>query len=188
MAMIRPLRLPFFFGALALICLAASIAPAQVSFAESSEAMGLTQIANTISVSWADWEGDGDPDLVAQNFSGDTSWHRNDGAAGFVDVTEALGVGQTNETHGDGWAAAWADFDEDGDVDVYLGNEGSNILWRNLGAGTFENATVELGVQEPRFSQGPCWVDFDMDGDLDLHVTMEFDPYRMLRPQSGWNL
>jgi hypothetical protein len=172
--------------AIAALCIG-GLAQAQIQFTDRSTDWGVTHSAPSITTSFADWDGDGDPDLHVQNFSTVTSkWYRNDldtSPSQFTDVTDLYNVGHNLA----GWAAAWGDFDSDGDPDVYLSNgdfqatPDDNILWRNDGGTTFTNVTDELGLTETRFSQSVMWVDFDRDGLLDMHLTMEVDPHRMLK-------
>jgi hypothetical protein len=95
--------------------------------------------------------------------------YRNDTADGelkFVDVTKASGLAAT----GYGMGVAAADYDNDGDVDLYVTNYGSNQLWRNAGDGTFEEVIDAAGVDDGRWSVSASWVDYDRDGWLDLYV------------------
>ncbi|MGH9802955.1 MAG: FG-GAP repeat domain-containing protein, partial [Blastocatellia bacterium] len=84
----------------------------------------------------------------------------------FTDVTEAAGVGMVAY----GMGAATGDYDNDGDVDLYVTNFGSNVLYRNNGNGTFTDATAQAGVDDPRWSSSAAFVDYDHDGRLDLFV------------------
>lgn len=84
----------------------------------------------------------------------------------FTDVTDASGAGDT----GYGMGCAIADYDNDGDPDIYVTNFGSNALYRNNGDGTFTNVTADAGVDDSRWSTSAAWGDFDNDGWLDLAV------------------
>lgn len=97
---------------------------------------------------------------------------RNDGAKGFTDVTDAVGLGINNNR----WslAAQWVDFDDDGDPDLFVANDfGRNNLYRNDG-GRFVDITQRAGLNERGAGMGVSWADYDQDGDLDLHVSNMF--------------
>jgi hypothetical protein len=85
----------------------------------------------------------------------------------FTDVTEQAGVGHV----GYGMGVAAADYDNDGDIDLYVTNYGPNVLYRNNGNGTFTDVTRQAGVDDARWSASAAWLDYDRDGDLDLYVT-----------------
>ncbi len=95
---------------------------------------------------------------------------RNDlipgGELRFTDVTEEAGVGGT----GYGLGATAADYDNDGDVDLYVTAFGPNALYRNEGDGTFKNVAAEAGVRDEGFTTSAAFLDYDADGDLDLYV------------------
>jgi len=94
---------------------------------------------------------------------------RNDGDDRFVDVTAAVGLDRNNRRFS--LAAAWADYDNDGDADLYVANDfGRNNLYRNDG-GTFTDVAGETGTQDQAAGMGVAWADHDSDGDFDLHVT-----------------
>jgi hypothetical protein len=84
----------------------------------------------------------------------------------FIEVTEKAGVGH----NGYGMGVATGDYDNDGDVDLYVTHFGSNVLYRNNGNGTFTDVTKEAGVDDPRWSTSAAFVDYDRDGKLDLFV------------------
>ena len=89
------------------------------------------------------------------------------GGLRFTDVTAQAGValpGLTTES------VAWGDYDNDGDEDLYLTNDGPNRLFRNDGEGRFTDVTASAGVGSPAFSVGAAFGDLDNDGDLDLYV------------------
>jgi hypothetical protein len=94
---------------------------------------------------------------------------RNDGPRGFADVTLSSGIDQNNRRFST--AAAWADYDNDGDPDLYVSNDfGRNNLYRNDGA-RFVDVAAEAGVEDQAAGMGVCWSDYDRDGDLDLYVS-----------------
>ncbi|MGO8787201.1 MAG: CRTAC1 family protein [Terriglobia bacterium] len=106
---------------------------------------------------------------------------RNNGDGTFTDVT--LQSGLINTGWGQGVAAA--DYDNDGYVDVFITNFGSNALFHNNGDGTFTNVTHEAGVEGGNWSSGCAWGDFDGDGRLDLYVARYVDFDRAIIPPPG---
>jgi enediyne biosynthesis protein E4 len=92
--------------------------------------------------------------------------YRNDGGMKFTDVTAAAGVSGEGYSMG----AVAADYDNDGDVDVFVAGFERNTLYRNSGKGTFEDVTRPSGIQSRSWSVAAGWFDFDGDGRLDLFV------------------
>lgn len=93
--------------------------------------------------------------------------YRNNGDSTFSDVTQHAGVGDT----GYGIGCCVADYNNDGNRDLFVTNFGENVLYRNNGDGTFTDATNDAGiVGEPCFSTGSAFADYDNDGWLDLIV------------------
>jgi tetratricopeptide (TPR) repeat protein len=133
---------------------------------------------HTIGSSWADYDNDGDLDLLTANlahpryieFSNMTKLYQNLGPPdwNFVDMRQSAGI-KFEETHSD---PAWADIDNDGDLDLYLTSiyEGrKSFLYENRGDGTFRDITFLAGVRV--FNGWGCaFSDFDCDGDVDLFV------------------
>jgi hypothetical protein len=119
--------------------------------------------------------------VVPFDFTRDTplvtsTLYRNNGDGTFTDVTSAARVGSRQNNRG----VAWGDYDNDGDLDLYVVNSGSiegnksNILYRNNGDGTFTIVTGEAkvwsSVQGQGRGDGAAWADFNNDGYLDLYV------------------
>ncbi len=98
--------------------------------------------------------------------------YRNTGKGTFVDVTEKTGVAG----HGAyGTGVAVGDYDNDGFLDLYVTNYGSNILYHNNGDGTFTDVTAKAGVTAGGWSSSAGFFDFDRDGKLDLYVVKYLD-------------
>jgi hypothetical protein len=107
------------------------------------------------------------PNWNAHNGSVDSLYH-NDGNGRFTDVSEPAKLRST----GWGLTAAWADYDNDGFPDLYVGNEfGTNSLFHNNGDGTFSNVAKQAGVLDRGAAMGISWGDYDNDGNLDLFVS-----------------
>lgn len=92
---------------------------------------------------------------------------RNNRDGTFTDVTDKAGVAGGKF----GMGVAAADYDGDGNVDLYITNYGPNILYRNNGDGTFTDVTDKAGVTAPGWSTCATWFDFDNDNKLDLFVS-----------------
>ena len=96
---------------------------------------------------------------------------------GFLDMAGDLGIADD----GAGFGAAWADYDSDGDPDLYVVRSlQSNRLYRNDGDGFTEVAAV-VGVADDGDGSAAAWADVDGDGDLDLYVTNFGQPNRLYR-------
>ena len=94
---------------------------------------------------------------------------RNDGHGSFEEVSRGAGMEPTNDRFS--FAAAWGDYDDDGDPDLYVANDfGRNNLYRNNGDGTFSERSAESGVEDLGAGMSAAWGDYDNDGDLDLYT------------------
>lgn len=101
---------------------------------------------------------------------------RQDASGHFVDATEESGLGDP----GYGMGVAVGDMDNDGDIDLFVTNEGPDQLYRNRGDGRFENVTRSAGIDGPFWSASASFFDYNRDGFLDLYVTryVKYDPTR----------
>ena len=94
--------------------------------------------------------------------------YRNNRDGTFTDVTEKAGLVQ----HGWGQGVCAGDYDNDGNLDLFVTSFGHNALFHNNGDGTFTDVTQECGLygSEPRWGSGAAFVDYNRDGHLDLFV------------------
>ena len=100
--------------------------------------------------------------------------YRNNGDGTFTDVSRDAGV----DDGGFGMGAYGADYDNDGDQDLYVTNYGPNVLYRNNGDGTFTDVSEAAGVNNDLWGIGATWFDYNSDGHLDLYVGnyLTYDP------------
>lgn len=102
----------------------------------------------------------------ATNGMPDQLWSNAKGAR-FVEVSATRGVSDTRW----GYACAAADYDVDGDADVYVANDYAiNALWQNRGGGTFRDGAKDAGVEDLGNGMGVAFGDLDSNGSLDLYV------------------
>ncbi|MBA3553056.1 MAG: CRTAC1 family protein [Actinobacteria bacterium] len=117
---------------------------------------------------WGDIEGDGDLDLYVPLQDEAAQLWVNDGAGHFDNQAGLRGADNDVAT---GMAAVFADYDNDGDQDLYVINDGPNRLYRNSGSGTFLDVAPQAGVADDAAGSSASWGDYDADGHLDLYVT-----------------
>ena len=152
-------------------------------------------------VSAADYDCDGLLDIVKTNFAGDThSLYRNLGNLTFDDQTFQSGLGKN--TRFMGWGVGFLDYDNDGWADILVcnghvypevgetdaeaGYRERKILYRNLGNGKFQDASMDAGpgILEKVAARGCAFGDFDNDGDIDVVVNCVNDVPQLLRCDS----
>jgi hypothetical protein len=122
-------------------------------------------------VSWVDYDGDGYPDIYVNNDIfrqvGELNYlYRNNGDGSYTRVDDGVIAAE-----GSSVGSTWADFDNDGDNDVFVSCFGQhNYFYRNNGDGTFTKASAgPLGTPEEGTMEAE-WVDYNNDGQLDLFV------------------
>jgi enediyne biosynthesis protein E4 len=152
-------------------------------------------------VSAADYDLDGNLDLMKTNFAGDTpSLYRNLGGGNFEDTTFTAGLGA--HTQFLGWGCGFFDFDNDGWPDILIcnghvypeveqlkteaGYSQRKLLYRNLRNGHFADVSLNAGsgISDPVAARGCAFGDFDNDGDIDVVVNTVNDYPQLLRCDS----
>ncbi len=163
-------------------------------FEEHSSSAGLDDQVYALNLVQADYDNDGDLDVVMLRGGWEKpmrmSLLRNRGDGTFDDATLSAGLGLPIATE----SAAWADFDDDGHLDLFVCGESSASnrdpcdkcrLYRNKGDGTFEDVAARAGVTNDRYAKGCAWGDYDGDGRVDLFVSNRAEPCRLYRNVGG---
>lgn len=172
-------------------------------FQERTKEANLIGLFGGLNMVQADYNNDGHMDVLILRgaWLGKHGCHpnsllRGNGDGTFTDVTYLAGLG---ESHWPTQTAAWGDYDLDGDVDLFVGNEPigdynpngigeqftASQLFRNNGDETFTNVAAEAGVTNERFAKGCSWGDYDHDRWPDLYVSNLKGENRLYRNQGN---
>ncbi len=163
------------------------------TFTERTDEAGLTGILGGLNLMHADYNNSGHLDVLVLRgaWLGEAGRHpnsllRNDGDGTFTDVTIEAGLA---EVHYPTQTAAWADFNNNGWLDLYIGNETTpgvdapGQLFRNNGDGTFTDIASEAGVENNRMAKSVASGDFNGNGLPDLYVSNLGSENRLYRNQ-----
>ena len=170
-------------------------------FADRTERAGLLGITGGLNLVQADYDNDGFVDVLVLRgaWLGELGKHpnsllKNNGNGTFTDVTEEAGLLAFHPTH----TAAWGDYDNDGWLDLFVGNESTegsrhpSALYHGKGDGTFEDVADDVGLVVDAYVKGAVWGDYDNDDDLDLYVSVLSGPNLLFRndgrdePEGRW--
>ncbi|MGQ0553519.1 MAG: CRTAC1 family protein [Planctomycetota bacterium] len=180
-------------------------------FSEAAGPAGLAELNRagegaSMGSTWADFDNDGDEDVYVYKY-GYGQLLRNDGELRFTDVTAAAGLRRWMNCN----SAIWFDYDRDGQLDLYAAgyfqdevdlwnlkstrimhesfefarNGGHNLLWRNVGAGRFEDVTARTGCDSTRWTLAVAAADFDGDGWQDLYLANDYGPEELFLNEAG---
>jgi len=137
---------------------------------------------DSTSASWIDYDNDGDLDLFISNFDTPLNFlYQNNGDGTFARIT----TGPLATTHAQCEASVWADYDNDGDLDVFVSTFGNDFLFRNDTGGVFTRPTTGPVVASGGSSRGAAWGDYDNDGNVDLFVANEQSQKNFLFHNNG---
>ena len=148
-------------------------------FADRTSQAGLAGITGGLNLTHADYDNDGLQDVLVLRGAWLQDGHpnsllRNTGGGRFQDATEAAGMLTYHPTQ----TATWGDYDNDGDLDLFIGNESTPAagvhpceLYRNNGDGTFDEVAAEAGLRVVGYVKSVVWGDYTNDGWLDLFVS-----------------
>ncbi len=156
----------------------------QGRFTDRTTEAGLIGLVGGLNMVHADYDNDGLPDILVLRgaWLGEAGEYpnsllRNLGDGTFEDVTERAGLLSFHPTQ----AAAWGDYDNDGWLDLFIGNESRKknrkcALYRNNGDGTFTDIAEKVGLDHVGFVKAAVWGDYDNDGSIDLFLSQMFQP------------
>ena len=179
-------------GTFANVTFSAGVEIARLPYKDPTNVEGILSFNRPVQATFGDYDGDGTLDLVVATGPTHASFlYRNKGDGTFEEVGVASGLDDYN-TLGSGNVLAWADYDGDGDLDLFMAfyNSGSHrrpsALYQNHGNGTFTNvATAAFSATvRPDSATDAAWGDYDGDGDLDLYI-ISMKKYSMLFRNHG---
>ncbi len=160
------------------------------TFTDRTAEAGLLGETGGLNIVLTDYNNDGHPDVLVLRGGwlhkfGEypMSLLRNNGNGTFDDVTEEAGLLSLHPTQ----TAAWADYDNDGWLDLFVGVESTpdnphiSQLFHNNGDGTFTEVARPNGLADLGFVKGVAWGDFNNDGRPDLYISMRDGPNRLFR-------
>lgn len=130
----------------------------------------VTDQHSSMSSTWGDFDNDGDFDVFVSNFNQKNVLYRNEGN----DLFTAVLNDTVSKNFGRSFCANWADIDNDGDLDLYVGNAFStgnklrSFLYINDGQGNFSRNSSDTVTKVLSWTYGNAFGDYDRDGDMDL--------------------
>ncbi|MHB1206698.1 MAG: CRTAC1 family protein [Rhodospirillaceae bacterium] len=145
-------------------------------FTDIAPKAGLDDKRFTVGVCWFDMDKDGDLDAFVANQDGGTdAFYKNTGGM-FTDVAPQLGMDHPGRAKDEGGVGcSVGDYDNDGNLDIFVATYGENLLYHNNGDGTFTDVAQKMGITGHGHNVGASWGDFDNDGLIDIFVANYHD-------------
>jgi hypothetical protein len=138
----------------------------------NSNGLGNYATGGNYASTWIDFDNDGDIDMFMAKCGGNEArrtnqLYRNNGNGTYTEIGLSAGLADIIQT----WSSAWGDYDNDGDMDVYVGSSTGfdHKIMRNNGDNTFTDVTVGSGVSTAEIGHENVPGDFDNDGILDIY-------------------
>jgi hypothetical protein len=143
------------------------------TFLKATAGEFVTDTGESWSASWGDYNNDGYPDLFVGNNGQPNNLYRNNKDASFTKILSGPVVTDNDHSR----SSAWGDFDNDGDLDLFVSNRNDDSkLYMNRGMGNFDRYILASGN-----FRGAALADMDLDGDLDLFICQDGGPNKLFR-------
>ena len=170
------------------------------TFTEVASAAGVTNLRYCKGSTWGDYDNDGDSDLYVSNYAGENRLYRNNGDGTFSDIAPELGLTEPLES----FPTWFWDYDNDGWLDLFVAGYASDIelvakdyldipndgarprLYRNDGAGGFEDVTEQVKLDRVSQTMGANFGDLDNDGFPDIYLGTGFPAFDALAPNVAY--
>ena len=170
------------------------------TFTDVASPAGVANLRYCKGSAWGDYDNDGDPDLYVSNYAAENRLYRNNGDGTFSDVSPELGLTEPLES----FPTWFWDYDNDGWLDIFVAGYASDIelvakdylgipndgarprLYRNDGAGGFEDVTEQVGLDRVSQTMGANFGDLDNDGFPDIYLGTGFPAFDALAPNVAY--
>lgn len=152
------------------------------TFTDVTQASGVTTNYYTWGAEWGDFNNDGHLDLFLADYTGLNQLYKNNGNGTFTDVGMAMGVNDPGQSY----SCSWLDYDNDGDLDIYIarGQTHADKMYRNDGT-VFTDVAPTIGLVDVQHSSCVSAGDFNNDGWVDLYVNNNGSANRLFKNNGG---
>ncbi|MFQ5639744.1 MAG: FG-GAP-like repeat-containing protein [bacterium] len=158
-----------------------AVTPPSANFMKITQGQIVTDVEFSLGSNWMDYNHDGYLDVFVANLNNNNYLYQNNGNGSFTRITTGIIDLDVGGSH----SSTWGDYDNDGDLDVFIANLSPNFLYQNNGDGSFIKITSGAIVEDEGASMAASWGDFDNDGDLDLFVANRDNQNNFLYQNNG---